>query len=51
MDGQANVKTIASRGAADNPTNRFEKIYLEPDADWSEDEAFGCYLAGIPVLP
>ena len=40
MDGQTDVKTIASRGAADNPTNRFEKIYLEPDADWSEDEAW-----------
>ena len=28
----------AHRGAADNPTNRFEKIQLEPDADWNPDD-------------
>ena len=27
----------AHRGAADNPPNRFEKIHLEPDADWHPD--------------
>jgi DNA repair photolyase len=26
------------RGAPDNPSNRFEKIRLEPDADWNPDE-------------
>jgi len=36
MDGTA--KTIASRGAAANPANRFEKIHLEPDPDWIPDE-------------
>jgi DNA repair photolyase len=36
MDGTA--KLIASRGAADNPANRFEKIHLEADADWNPDE-------------
>ena len=33
IDGPANVKTVASRGVADNPANRFEKIYLGPDVD------------------
>jgi DNA repair photolyase len=28
----------AHRGAADNPRNRFEKIVLEPDADWNPEE-------------
>jgi DNA repair photolyase len=28
----------AHRGAAENPPNRFEKIQLEPDADWNPDE-------------
>jgi DNA repair photolyase len=28
----------AHRGAAENPPNRFEKIRLEPDADWNPDE-------------
>lgn len=28
----------AHRGAAENPPNRFEKIVLEPDADWNPDE-------------
>jgi DNA repair photolyase len=27
----------AHRGAADNPPNRFEKIHLEPDADWNPE--------------
>jgi DNA repair photolyase len=26
------------RGAAENPGNRFEKLHLEPDADWNPDE-------------
>jgi DNA repair photolyase len=34
----SDVKTISARGAADNPTNRFEKIHLEPDADWNPEE-------------
>jgi DNA repair photolyase len=38
MDGNASV--IPSRGAAGNPVNRFEKIYLEPDPDWTEEEAW-----------
>ena len=30
------------RGAADNPSNRFEKIHLEPDEDWNPaDDADG----------
>src|SRR3954468_11179514 len=29
---------IPSRGATENPTNRFEKIHLEPDADWTEED-------------
>src|SRR5437867_5329498 len=28
---------IPSRGAAGNPANRFEKIHLEPDADWDSE--------------
>ena len=28
----------AHRGAAGNPPNRFEKIVLEPDADWNPDD-------------
>jgi DNA repair photolyase len=27
-----------ARGAASNPPNRFEKIHLEPDADWNPEE-------------
>ena len=30
--------TEDGRGAAENPPNRFEKIHLEPDADWNPDE-------------
>jgi hypothetical protein len=26
------------RGAAENPPNRFEKIHLEPDADWNPED-------------
>ena len=29
---------IPARGASDNPTNRFEKISLEPDADWYDPD-------------
>ena len=31
--------TIKGRGAAQNPSNRFEKIYLEPDEDWNPEES------------
>ncbi|HEY4416065.1 MAG TPA: PA0069 family radical SAM protein [Verrucomicrobiae bacterium] len=35
-------KTIsAHRGALENPANRFEKIHLEPDADWDPDDDHG----------
>ncbi len=34
----AEVQTIKGRGAAHNPTNRFEKIHLEPDDDWTPEE-------------
>src|ERR1041385_710528 len=30
--------TIKGRGAAQNPSNRFEKIHLEPDDDWNPEE-------------
>src|SRR3989440_2472703 len=30
--------TSAHRGAATNPPNRFEKIHLEPDADWNPED-------------
>ena len=32
------MKLTAHRGAAENPPNRFEKIQLEPDADWNPDD-------------
>ncbi len=32
------MKTNPARGAPSNPTNRFEKIHLEPDADWNPEE-------------
>jgi DNA repair photolyase len=35
---QAEQLISAHRGALENPTNRFEKIYLEPDADWNPEE-------------
>jgi DNA repair photolyase len=35
---QADRLVTAHRGALENPTNRFEKIHLEPDADWNPDE-------------
>jgi DNA repair photolyase len=39
---QAEQLISAHRGAANNPPNRFEKIHLEPDADWNpEDDAEG----------
>src|SRR5436305_5886301 len=34
MASPANV----SRGAGNNPANRFEKIHLEPDEDWNPEE-------------
>jgi DNA repair photolyase len=30
--------TAAHRGAPENPPNRFDKIVLEPDADWNPEE-------------
>jgi DNA repair photolyase len=39
---QAEQLISTHRGAANNPPNRFEKIHLEPDADWNpEDDAEG----------
>ena len=35
---QAERLTTAHRGATENPVNRFEKIHLEPDADWQPDD-------------
>ena len=35
---QAERLVTAHRGASENPTNRFEKIHLEPDADWNPDD-------------
>ena len=34
---QPGKSTSAHRGATENPPNRFEKIILEPDADWNPD--------------
>jgi DNA repair photolyase len=39
---QAEQLISSHRGAPENPANRFEKIHLEPDADWNpDDEADG----------
>ena len=35
---QAEQLVSAHRGAPENPANRFEKIHLEPDADWNPDD-------------
>jgi DNA repair photolyase len=35
---QAEHLIAAHRGAPENPANRFEKIHLEPDADWNPDD-------------
>jgi DNA repair photolyase len=35
---QAEKLISAHRGAPENPANRFEKIILEPDADWNADD-------------
>ena len=35
---QAERIIAGHRGALENPANRFEKIILEPDADWNPDE-------------
>ncbi len=32
------LPAAAHRGAASNPPNRFEKIHLEPDADWNPED-------------
>ena len=34
----ANSSTLVGRGVASNPTNRFEQITVERDADWNPDE-------------
>lgn len=36
---QAEQLISAHRGAPENPANRFEKIHLEPDADWDPAES------------
>ncbi len=33
-----NAPSIKGRGAAQNPSNRFEKIHVEPDEDWNPEE-------------
>jgi DNA repair photolyase len=33
-----NLKPIRGRGAADNPSNRFDQIVYERDADWNEPD-------------
>ena len=38
---QAEKPVLAHRGTAANPPSRFEKIVLEPDADWNPDEDDG----------
>src|SRR6202158_939752 len=35
---QAERLVAGHRGAVDNPATRFEKVQLEPDADWNPDE-------------
>jgi DNA repair photolyase len=35
---QAERLLSAHRGAPENPANRFEKIHLEPDAEWNPDD-------------
>ena len=35
---QAERLTTAHRGAGENPPNRFERITLEPDAEWNPDD-------------
>jgi DNA repair photolyase len=35
------AEKLAHRGAAENPPNRFEKLHLEPDADWNPDDDDG----------
>lgn len=35
---QADQLISAHRGVAENPANRFEKIHLEPDAEWNPDD-------------
>jgi DNA repair photolyase len=32
------VKALPTRGATENPPNRFEKLHLEIDADWNPEE-------------
>ena len=36
---QAEQLLSSHRGASENPANRFEKIHLEPDADWNPDDS------------
>lgn len=35
---QTDQLTVAHRGVAENPGNRFEKVHLEPDADWNPND-------------
>lgn len=36
MDSKANPSS--TRGAADNPANRFDPLHLEPDAEWNPED-------------
>jgi DNA repair photolyase len=38
LDVSAGPSAIPTRGATKNPSNRFEKIHLEPDPEWSPEE-------------
>jgi DNA repair photolyase len=38
MVGVMTSSAIPNRGAGSNPPNRFEKIHLEPDADWDPEQ-------------
>ena len=40
VSSQSEPRVIPSRGAAGNPANRFEKIHLDPDPDWAEEESW-----------
>ena len=45
---QVQNKGFRGRGAAINPANRFEQIYLERDADWSVRASLATTLGGLP---
>jgi DNA repair photolyase len=46
---QAERLISAHRGATENPVNRFEKIQIEPDADWNPDDEHGGRPQGPPT--